>query len=104
MLKHSVRDENVVYLDPDRAPQPPKLFEIPLDKLDSSQGRKAVARLMRRWERESKLNTFRLLSKRTSLCYKTICNVASEETKWPRFHTMIAIMSGIGFNRVVFYE
>lgn len=70
---------------------------MPLHEVDSYRGRKALARLLRDWGRESKENTFKSLAKKQGLQPKTVAKIASETTKWPRIHTILAIWSGIGF-------
>lgn len=71
---------------------------MPLDDLDSYRGRKALARMLRDWAKENrKEHTFNSLASRKGLHPKTVANIASETTKWPRIHTILAIWSGIGF-------
>jgi len=77
-------------------------FGMPLDKLDSYEGIKAIAQMLRQWERLKKENTFTAMAKKVNLHPKTIANIASEATHSPRLHTILAIMVGLGFSLVRF--
>lgn len=73
-----------------------------LDQLDSYEGRRAIARLVRDWEHAAKENTFTAMSKRAGLTATTISRIASETTIYPRLHTILAILAAIGFTAVRF--
>lgn len=79
-----------------------KAFAVALDQLDSYQGVKLVAKLMRQWERSQKENTFKLLAARATLTPTTVQRLASETTKSPRLHTVLMIMKALGFVAVRF--
>lgn len=81
---------------------PKKALTIPLDKLDSFEGIKMMARMLRQWERESNEHTFKNFAKMVGLYPTTIARLASEDTKAPRLHTILMIMKGLGFNAVRF--
>lgn len=81
---------------------PRPAFVMSIDKLDSYEGRKAIARLMRNWERSSKENTFKLLARRATLSPTTVSKIASETTVYPRIHTVLRIMFALGFSMVRF--
>jgi DNA-binding phage protein len=83
-------------------PRAVKAVSIPLNKLDSFEGRRMIARLLRTWEKEAKTNTFKSLADRVGLHRRTVQKIASEVTMWPRLHTILAIMGGIGFTAVRF--
>lgn len=77
-------------------------FTMRIDKLDSYEGRKAIARLMRNWERSNKEHTFKLLARKANLSPTTVSNIASETTVYPRLHTILAILFALGFSLVRF--
>jgi len=89
-------DDNVVQLRRVTA------FAMPLNQLDSYEGRKALARLIREWERKEKGNTYKLLAARANLGPHTVARIASETTVFPRMHTILAIMVALGFTAVRF--
>lgn len=77
-------------------------FAMPLNRLDSYEGRKALARLIREWEREKPEHTYKLLAKRANLTPPTVSKIASETTVYPRLHTILSIMVALGFTAVRF--
>jgi len=81
-------------------------FTMPLDQLDSYQGRRAIAKLLREWlkgrDEEGKMRTINTLATRANLNHTTVSRIADETTKWPRLHTILSIMAGIGFTAVRF--
>jgi hypothetical protein len=83
-------------------PMQKRVFAIPLDKLDSFEGRKKIAQLLRTWERSSKENTYGKMARKVGLCSSTVANIASETTVYPRMHTILCIMGGLGFTAVRF--
>lgn len=79
-----------------------KAFTVPLDSLDSYEGVKLVARLMRQWERSHKDNTFKKFAAQANLAPGTVTRLASEQTKAPRMHTILMCMKALGFSAVRF--
>ena len=77
-------------------------ISVPLAKLDGYEGVKLMGRILRSWERESKFNTFKSLAKKANLCSPTVARIASGDTKSPRLHTILAILSAIGYSAVRF--
>ena len=77
-------------------------FTIPLDKLDSYEGVRLVAKLLNQWERRAKTNTFKALAAKVGLYHQTVSKIANRDTKAPRLHTILMIMKGIGFSAVRF--
>jgi hypothetical protein len=85
---------NVVQL---RARSP---IAIPLGKLDSYDGVRLVARVLREWEREAKENTFKKLASRANLWPTTVRRLASGDTKVPRLHTVLSVLGAVGYTAV----
>ncbi len=83
-----------------------RIFTMPLDQLDSYQGRRAIAKLLREWlqghDGEGKKRTINTLASRAKLNHTTVSRIADETTKWPRLHTILSIMAGLGFKAVSF--
>lgn len=83
-----------------------KAFSMPLDQLDSYQGRRAIARLLREWlngpGKDGRKRTMYQLAQKANLHHNTVARIASETTKWPRLHTILALMAGLGFSAVRF--
>lgn len=80
----------------------PEEFKIPLAKLDSFEGIKAVAELMRKWERKNKENTFKLLAIKANLSKTTVLRIKDRVTMLPRLHTILSILGALGFSMVRF--
>ena len=89
--------ENVAYFPPRRV-----AMTMRLDQLDSWEGRRKISNLIREWERADKANTYTALSKRVALTPTTISRIASNTTVYPRLHTILAILMGLGFQAVRF--
>jgi DNA-binding phage protein len=97
------RQENVIALPTTAtAAKTGKVFKMPLEKLDSFEGIKAISSLLREWERAKKENTFKGLAQKVGLHRKTVQRLAARETFSPRLHTLLACMSGVGFTMVRF--
>jgi DNA-binding phage protein len=79
-----------------------KVFTMPLAKLDSFEGIKAISQLLREWERARKENTYKSLAGKVGLHRKTVERLAGRETMSPRLHTLLAVMTGMGFTAVRF--
>ena len=91
--------ENVIVPFPART----VAFTMPLHKLDSFEGIKAISKLMRDWQKmDRKTRTWNKLATKAGISQHTVSNLASHTTKAPRLHTLLAIMSALGFTAVRF--
>lgn len=81
-------------------------MKMAIDKLDSYEGRKTIARMLREWHMRQprREHTWAQFTRGLALTPETISRLASEDTKAPRLHTVLMAMKGLGFAFVRFEE
>jgi hypothetical protein len=89
---------------PVRAVRTVEAFGLSIDQLDSYQGRKKIASLLRTWHvrQPRQEHTWVAFARGLTIGSDTVSKIASETTVAPRLHTILQCMKGLGFAFVRF--